>query len=251
MTVDFASPLPPSIVKIGLRQRNMGHGDATIKKARLTVDGTTFSSVVDFSSPTPSCAGGTCLTTPSLDAYGRHGLAEEVFVTGIPSSAQSVTFEVLEVHPYSPPEEMMQGNTAEETRWGVTKMETQYPTFYKYVHPTMGTWNVGLTAITFYDSTDTPVDRSHIDSATVTAPNSFDAPGVLEPHFPLLHSYETSTVSGTGSTQIHRSWCWNGHGLLHGSVDGYGFLGEETTVNAPPSSPSLPSTLPEAVGEPQ
>ena len=154
LELTFSTPL--SIDRIGLRQRHMAWADATMRTADVFVNDFRVG-VVDFGSPrTPGDTGTlrTNLTFPEPDAYGRSGLAKEMVLVFPRADARTVRIVVTSVHSYDPPADLLEGQDADHTRWNVSRMESEHRVFYDYVHPTMGTWNVGLTHVALYDGAD-------------------------------------------------------------------------------------------------
>lgn len=104
--LEIQLPSPTRVAKIGVRQRHMAFGDATMRRA-LLLDGDTGAQVgeVDFGVPLPNCSTGTCWTSPSSsDDYGTNGRAAEVTASLPPGTdLRRLRVEVAQVNDYVPP----------------------------------------------------------------------------------------------------------------------------------------------------
>lgn len=239
LTFTWATPLS-GVRRIGVRQRQMAYYDATMSgaevcytKASTGADRTCVA--VPFDSTT------TLYTEPDngdpID-FGRAGKAGERVVDfgAAVQDLTSITLTVTSVNAYAPPAEWTAGADPEKARWGVTRMEETFAGFYGYVHPTMGTWNVGFTHAALYDAAGGQLPAEEVLAVTATSNGAF-AGADFHPSNPLQNGYAAEPPPAVWS-----SWCWFGYRVLHGLESGYGFV-ENTLPPAPPSEP-------EPVGEP-
>ena len=111
--LEMSLPTATAVSRVGLRQRQMAFGDATIKRVRLLNGGGVQVAEAEFGPPSVGCETGTCLTRPDVDAYGRQGQAAEVHVT-LPAgtSLDGLRVVVEEVYDYEPP-----AHLASPLRW--------------------------------------------------------------------------------------------------------------------------------------
>lgn len=234
----FDPPLA-GVCHVGVRQRQMAFLDASAKRATLCVNGQDACFDVNFVE-----ADGTVVRTnftfPSPDVYGRAGWAAEALVSVGCRSLHSMTVTIEEVYDYEPPASLL---AFDDATWSVTRLEVENDVFFDYVHPTNGTWNVGLTSVAFYDVSYTLLDQGTVNaSATASSNGAFsavndDGVDVFHPQNALLGAY----ADHADSSMVPNSWCWPGWAVLRG-LSPY--------VLVPEDAPPPPPDTPEAIGEP-
>jgi hypothetical protein len=231
LTLRFAAPV--RVARVGLRQRQMAWGDATMARMAVYADGV-LAGTADFGAP--SADGATLLTDLSRDPYGRAGLASEVNVSLPAGTVRELIFVATEVHAYAPPAALGDPHGA----WDVSPLATQYPTFYDYVAPTQGTWNVGLTHAALYASDTRLVAEADVLGAEATASGAFAGP-LFAPGNPFYNPYRTTdeqTFANDMGERVYRSWCFDGWAVLHGATPtAYAF------VEPTPPPPLLPGGI--------
>tara|TARA_B110000046_G_scaffold180829_1_gene212037 strand:- start:5068 stop:8487 length:3420 start_codon:yes stop_codon:yes gene_type:complete len=238
LTLRFAMPM--AVARVGLRQRQMAWGDATMARMDVYADGVLVGTAA-FGAPSADGGSGTLLTDLAHDPYGRVGLAAEVNVSLPEGAVRELTFVAMEVHAYAPPAALADP----QGEWDVPLLATQHPTFYDYVAPTQGTWNVGLTHAALYAEEATLVPEADVMAAEATASGAFAGP-LFAPGNPFDNPYRTlddqTFANGVGDARVYRSWCFDGWAVLHGETPtAYAFV--EPGPPAPPPPPLLPGGL--------
>lgn len=243
---------PVRVRRIGLRQRHMAFADATIRNATIILNGD-YEIPISFGMPSSDGSTATLLTNfthPSPDAFGRGGLSSEILIE-VPDDmkVRELQVRVDEIHRYMPPVEFLSGLTEEDIRWSVSRMEREHERFHGYVHPTMGSWNVGFTHVSLYpEATGTVlVSEGELLRAQIASNGAFDE-DVFEAANPFYNPYrahEDQVFDGG----IYKSWCFLGQALLSGSAVGFRLSETEPVDLSDIASPPPLSPVGEIGGE--
>ena len=141
----------------------------------VTVGARGYEHVVDMGAPMADGSTGTLLTTLDNDPYGRDGTGPLVTLDlGGAILVSEIVIRVTAVNEYLPPSSLAESfANDEDARWGISQMERNHSGFFDYVHPTMGTWNVGLTHAAFRQASGTIVSEAVVRASTVTTTGEF------------------------------------------------------------------------------
>lgn len=202
---------PIAADRIDIVQRQMAFGDASIRRATLTItksDATRIVRTVHFGTPNIAGTNGTLLTNLSQDAFGRHGSprALSVLLDGI-TSIRAIEFVVDEIYDLTWPPSIDECDMlcADDDVFAYM----QYARF--------GSWNVGLTHLAFYDD-GALVSNYHTDGTTTTFSSNGHYDGdAFRPANPFVNPYGVQVDVNPLGFDVVRSWCWYGEQVLAGN----------------------------------
>lgn len=197
--------------KICFVQRQMAYGDASIKKAKVTIRNSNLVNnalmleeyTVEFGAPSLDGSTGTLLTDLTNDPYGRMGSPHPVCLdlnpSAISQSVETFIFSVEEIHAYDPPDDV--------------------PSYYaQYVRN--NSYNVGLVNISFYKNNALVTNYMKYDAFgyplfDIQSSGYYKTPPFL-PVNAFRNAYESRSIGTDGPFY---SWCFNGVEVLNGASE--------------------------------